>query len=156
MHNKNNYLSIWSSTKNIGSRGKGQQLHGLFFNWMTIVLMLIPLNIKEGDALCVITCDKKKKQSNFTQSWKGLVKYNKDHGTTTMSCHVSFEHFVVLTLYRVWCWFDATMVPVDHQWLKKGISQLQVPLLVSLPLEWYFTKKLTLLKNNYLKIWCFT
>jgi hypothetical protein len=33
---------------------------------------------------------------NSTQNWKGLVMYNKDHGTTAMSQHVAFEHYVVL------------------------------------------------------------
>jgi hypothetical protein len=29
--------------------------------------------------------------------------YNKDHGTTTMSCHVASKHFVVLKLYQMQC-----------------------------------------------------
>ncbi len=61
MHNKNNCLSNWSSTKNIGSHGKSKQVNEPFKNWMTIMLMLIPFNLQKWNALCVITCSKKKK-----------------------------------------------------------------------------------------------
>ncbi len=33
-------------SQNIGSHGKGQQVHGHFLKWMTIALMLIPFNFK--------------------------------------------------------------------------------------------------------------
>jgi hypothetical protein len=54
-------LSNWSSTKNIGSHGKSKQVNEPFKNWMTIMLMLIPFNLQKWNALCVITCSKKKK-----------------------------------------------------------------------------------------------
>jgi hypothetical protein len=47
---------------------------------------------------CVVYCSIQQEAvgKSFTQNRKGLVMYNKDHGTTAMSRHVAFEHYVVL------------------------------------------------------------
>jgi hypothetical protein len=47
---------------------------------------------------CVVYCSIQQEvvRKSFTQNQKGLVMYNKDHGTTAMSQHVAFEHYVVL------------------------------------------------------------
>jgi hypothetical protein len=44
-----------------------------------------------------------KVDKSFTQSYKGLVMYNKDHGITTISHHVILEHFAILKLYQMRC-----------------------------------------------------
>jgi hypothetical protein len=64
--------------------------------------------------------------------------YNKDHGTITMGCHFALKHYVILELYQIWN--SNVIIEFDvHQIIKKRRKTIQ--------------KKLTLLKNNSLKIW---
>jgi len=50
--------------------------------------------------LCHNVQQEKVDQSS-TQSWKGLVMYNRDHGTIAMSCHVASGNFIILRLYQM-------------------------------------------------------
>jgi hypothetical protein len=64
-----------------------------------------------------------------TQSWKGLVMYNKDHGTIAMSCHVAFGHSIVLRLYQMRRFGATTQFDVPKL-LRRGRSHLQLPFLI--------------------------
>ncbi len=154
MHNKNNYLSNWSSSKNIGSHGKGKQVHEPFSNWMTIMLTLIPLNFKKWNALCVITSRKKIAIIIYKvgKVWLSI--------TRTMAQLPWIVMFILNTLqFRFFTKHNNDLLLPSHmlftKLLKRGKNQLHVPLLVSLPLE-SRTKRLTLFKNHSLRIWCFT
>jgi hypothetical protein len=62
----------------------------------------VDIDSSQSQRMKCIMCyniQQKENNQNSTQSWKGLVKYNKDHGTTTMSHHVSSKHSTILALY---------------------------------------------------------
>jgi len=50
----------------------------------------------------------------ITQSQKGMVMYNKVHGTTNMSHHVASMHYATLDLYKTQC-FNVTKHSNVHQ-----------------------------------------
>jgi hypothetical protein len=88
------------------------------------MLMLIPLNFKEWNALCVITCNNKKIIIIIHKVEKGLVKHNKDHGIIAMNDHVSSKHCVVLALSQTWWQFVITVALINHQIIKKRKNSL--------------------------------
>jgi hypothetical protein len=49
---------------------------------------------------CFVVSSKKRLDKIIPSISKGLVMYNKKHGTTSMSGHVSIEHFVMLNLCK--------------------------------------------------------
>ncbi len=62
----------------------------------------VDVDSSQSQIMICIMChnmQQEENNQNFTQSQKGLGKYNRDHGTTTMSCHVFSKHYVVLALY---------------------------------------------------------
>jgi len=63
----------------------------------------------------------KEVDQSSTQSWKGLVMHNKDHGTIAMSYHVVFRHSIVLRLYQMQHFGVATQFDVPKL-LRRGRS----------------------------------
>ncbi len=89
---------------------------------------------------------------NFTQNKKGLVMYNKDHGTIVMSRHVASKHYAMLKQFSTWQTTTTTTTTIrqtSNKWKK------QPPLSISSTLECY-TKIQTLLKICFLRIWSCT
>jgi hypothetical protein len=122
---------------------------------MTIVLILIPPNLKEWNALCVITSNKKKTIKILHKVGKVLLNIIRTMAQlpwVVMFLLNTLQFFLYIkhdnNLLLPWCLLITIL-------LKRGRNQLQVPLLVFLTLE-SFTKNLTLFRNNSLKIWCFT
>jgi len=56
---------------------------------------------------------------NYTQSSKGLVKHNKDHGIIAINDHVSFKHCAVLALSQARRQSFITLALINHQIIKK-------------------------------------
>jgi len=88
-----------NSTKSFGAHDKDQQVHGeslnLDFN------DVVDVGFQRMKLILCHNVQQEKVDQNYTQSWKGLVIYNEDHGTTTMSCYVASKYFVVLKLYQM-------------------------------------------------------
>jgi hypothetical protein len=80
---------------------------------------------------------------NSTQSWKGLIKYNKDHGIIAMSDHVSSKHYAVTALSQAQQWSITTMALTDHQITKKK-KKLTISFIVG-----FFTTKVFYKKKPY-------
>ncbi len=61
------------------------------------------MDIRKSQKMKCILCHNVQQEEvdqNSTQSQKGLVMYNKDHGIIAMN-HVALEHFRVLKLYQM-------------------------------------------------------
>ncbi len=75
------------------------------------------MNVSKFQKMRCILChnvQQEKLGQKNTQGWKGMVMYNKVHGTIDMSHHVASMHNATSELYKTQC-FNATKHSNVHQ-----------------------------------------
>jgi len=108
LHDMNSCFSSLNSTKN--SRAPWQRSTSTW-GFFKLNDFNVVVDVGKSQRMRCILCHKvqqEKVDQSFTQSWKGLVMYNKDHNTFAMSYHVAFGHSIVLRLYQIWHFGAAT------------------------------------------------
>jgi hypothetical protein len=154
LHYMNSCFTNLNSTKN--SRAPWQRSTSTW-GFFKLNDFNVVVNVGKSQIMRCILCHNVQEEEldqSSTQSWKGLVMYNNDHGTTAMSCHVAYGHSIVLRLYQMLHFGVATQYHVPRL-LRSGRSHLKLLFLIFSVIKPH-TKKQTLLKNNSLRILYFT